>query len=487
MSRIPLENHALERAVLGSLLGDTNMFWQLKDRAREELFTVVTHGRIVRIMHQLVEEGRELSVPAVITRLGREDDSNFSPEGYLATLLADEADPDQLTDHFRDLEDMWARRKMAKLGQELIKQSTEDNGLDAMGRLEKAREDIDSMGDPMGTTVQHISTIAQNLINRVSAASDREEAVGLPVGLKNVQDLTGPLMPKRLYTIAGPPGSGKTALAYQIAAFIAQEQPVLFEEIEMGEEEMVERDLAGRTGIGADKIERAALNSDEIDLLFDEALKLADLKLYIDGSTGITVAQIRAKAMRMKRLKGLSGVFVDHLLYIQPPSTGKRDGGNEFAGIRANMQALKKMAKDLEIPVVVLAQLKKEFGEGPWNMMRRPNVNDLYGGSAVEQESDVVLFVHREEYLLGRKEPAQDAKDRAEWQLKMDNVRGKAELVLGKRRGGTGFGVRTLYFEGPRVRFSDQAPRTSIDFSKLNRPGQGSLLSEDDVAAMREM
>lgn len=483
--RIPLENHALERAVLGTLLGDTNMFWQLKDRAREELFTVVTHGRIVRIMHALVEEGRELSVPAVISRLGREDDSNFSPEGYLATLLADEADADQLPEHFRDLEDMWARRKMAKLGQELIKQSTEDNGLDAMGRLEKAREDIDSMGDPMGTSVKHISTIAQELINRVSAASEREETVGLSVGLKAVQDLTGPLMPERLYTIAGPPGSGKTALAYGIAAFASQEKPMLFCEIEMGDEEMVERDLSGRTGISAERIERAALNPEEIDLLFDEALKLADLKLYIDGSTGPTVAQIRAKAMRMKRLKGLSGIFVDHLLYIQPPPGLKST--NEFAGIRANMQALKKMAKDLKIPVVVLAQLKKEFGDGPWQQMRRPNVNDLYGGSAVEQESDVVLFVHREEYLLGRKEPSQDAKDRAEWELKMDNVKGKAELVLGKRRGGTGFGVRTLYFEGSKVRFADQAPR--IDFARLNRPGpgQGSLLSEDDVAAMRDM
>lgn len=476
--RIPLENPSLERAVLGSLLGDTNMFWQLKDRAREELFTVVMHGKIVRIMHALVEEGRELSVPAIITRLGRDDNSDFSPEGYLATLLADEADPDALQDHFRDLEDMWARRKMAKLGQELIKQSTEDNGLDAMGRLEKAREDIDAMGDPMGTSVRHIGTIAQELINRVSAASDKEQPVGLAVGLKNVQDLTGPLMPKRLYTIAGPPGSGKTALAYQIAAFIAVNEPALFEEIEMGEEEMVERDLAGRTGISAAAIEQANLNNDEIDQLFDEAMKMADLKLYIDGSTSPTVAQIRAKAMRMRRLKGLKLVVIDHLLYLRKPS----EKMGEFEGIRANMQALKKMAKDLEIPVIILTQLKKEFGEGPWQQMRRPNVNDLYGGSSVEQESDVILFVHREEYLLGRKEPAQDAKDRPDWTFKMDNVRGKAELVLGKRRGGAGFGTRTLYFDGPRVMFSDQAPR--VDFSKMNRPGsqQPTLLDGEDIA-----
>lgn len=453
MAKLPLENPALERAVLGSLI-DTDTFWRMKDRARPELFTVVMHGRICGIMHALVEEGRDLNIPAIVSRLSV-DDGNFSPEGYLATLIADEADPDHLPEHFRDLEDMWARREMTRLGHELIKQSTADTGLDAMSRLEAAKEKMESLGDPMGTSVRHVSTIAQELIDRVGAAAEREQTVGLDVGLKGLQDLTGPLMPGRLYVLAGPPGSGKSALAYQVSEYAARSEPVLFEEIEMEADELVERDLASRTEIAADKIERAALNDEDIDRLFDAATQLSTLKLYIDSTTSPTVSLIRSKAMRMQRLKGLGLLAIDHLLYIQRPD---RKMG-EFEGIRANLQALKKMAKDLKIPIILLTQLKKEYGEGTWQQIRRPNVNDLYGGSAVEQEADVVIFVHREEYQMKRKEPSKDAKDYVEWEDKLEKVKGKAELVLAKRRGGTGAGVRTLYFDGPRVKFSDQAPR----------------------------
>lgn len=474
MAKVPLENLPLERAVLGGLLRDTVLFWQLKPKARPELFTLPMHIKILGIAHQLVEDGRDLSIPGIISRLGREENSDFSPEGYLATLIADEAETETLEDSITDLEQIWARREMARLGGELIRQSTDDNGLDAMGRLEQAKEQMAAMNDPMNASVRHISTIAQGLIDRVSQASANEETVGLDVGLKGMQDLTGPLMPGRLYIIGGPPGSGKSALAYQVAAYCSMGCPVLVESIEMEADELVERDLAGITGIAADRIERAALNEEEIDQLFEAATTLADRQLYIDASTSPTIASIRAKAMRMKRLKGLSLLVIDHLLYIARPD---RKMG-EFEGIRANLQGLKKLAKDLGIPIILLTQLKKEFGDGPWNMMRRPNVNDLYGGSAVEQEADVVLFVHREEYLLMRKEPAKDAKDRAEWELKLDNCRGKAEILLAKRRGGTGAGVRTVYFEGPRVRFSDQAPR-------IDRPASApNMTFEDRQAAM---
>ena len=264
MAKLPLENPALERAVLGSLL-DTDTFWRMKDRARPELFTVIMHTRICGILHVLAEEGRDLNIPAIISRLSFEENGDFSPEGYLATLMADEADPDHLSEHFRDLEDMWARREMARLGQELIKQSTADSGLDAMARLEAAKEKMSNLGDPLGTSVRHVAVVAQELIDRVGEAAAKEQTVGLDVGLKGLQDLTGPLMPGRLYILAGPPGSGKSALAYQVSEYAARTEPVLVEEIEMSSEELVERDLASRTGISAEKIERAALN-DEVSI-----------------------------------------------------------------------------------------------------------------------------------------------------------------------------------------------------------------------------
>ena len=469
MAKLPLENAAQERAVLGSLISNTNTFWAVKDRVRPEIFTAPVNRRIAEIMHKAVEAGRELTIPTIVSRMTVDPGSDFSPEGYLAMLIADEADPASLHDFLGDLEEMAVRRKMMAFGQDLIRQATEDNGQDALTRLELAKEKVDQMGDPLSTSVRHVSAIASTLLTNLNEAVMEERTVGLNVGLKGFQDLAGALMPGRVYLLAGPPGSGKTALAFQIAAHVATtpvregEDPpaVLFEEIEMEGEELVERDLAARTGITADRIERASVNDAELENLYAAAEALNSSRLYIDSATNPTISQIRAKAMRMKRMRGLGLVVIDHLLYI-----GRDRKLGEFEGIRANMQGVKKLARDLQVPILLLAQLKKEYGDGPWQQIRRPSVNDLYGGSAPEQESDVVLFVHREEYLLKRKEPAKDAKDRPDWESQLMKVEGTGELVIAKRRGGNAHGVRRLYFDGKATRFYDNKPnhlRTLID------------------------
>lgn len=459
--KVPLENVPLERAVLGTMMSDSHFFWGMKDRARPELFTTDIHQKICKVIHALAEEGKQVNIPSIITRLGIDrENSDFSPEGYLATLLADEADITHAGHFLTDLEDIFARREMAKLGAELIRQSTADTGMDAAARLEEAKNSMEAIGDPVGSTVRHIAQIASAMMDRVADSAAKEMSVGLNSGLKQFQDLVGALMPGRVYTIAGPPGSGKSILGQQIAEYVADKDPALLVSIEMDDEEIAQRWMASDTGITTDRIERASLNNDEVDQLYDSIHARTKSKLYVDASSNVTVSKIRAKAMRMKRLKGLSLLVIDHLLYIDSPD---RKLG-EFAAIRANMQALKSLAKTMGIPVILLTQLKMSFGDGAWDQIRRPNVNDLYGGSSVEQESDVVIFVHREEYLLGRKKPSEDATDFGKWQDKFDSVKGKAELVLVKRRGGNGFGVRTLIFDGPRMRFYDQAPR------KVNQP-----------------
>ena len=455
-TRLPLENKPMERAVIGALIADTQAFWTVKDKAKADLFTTDVHREIVKVLHAIADTGRDFSIPAIISRMNSaEQDGGFSPEGYLATLVSEEAAGGLLFDHFSDLEEMWARRQMMALGDSLIRSARDDNGLSAIERLDAAKVAVDRIADPLGTGVRHVYDIGQRLLARVQDASNGEHTVGLDIGLKSMQDLTGPLMPGRLYVMAGPPGSGKSALAYQVTEFVSRTNRALFDSLEMDGEELAERDLASRTGISADKIERASVNLAELAKLYDASYEHRSLGLHIDSTTGQSVSQIRSKAMRLKRLEGLDLLVIDHLLYIPRPD--KKMG--EFEGIRANMQGLKQMAKDLKIPVIVLTQLKKEFGEGPWNMLRRPNVNDLYGGSAVEQEADVILFVHRPEYLLGRKEPDKGAKDFMDWEAKYLVSKGKAELLLGKRRGGAPAGVRTCYFDGPRVLFTDQPSR----------------------------
>lgn len=405
-------------------------------------------------MFDVADAGRSFTIGAVVARLPVEDDPDYSPEGYLATVVSDAAPAASLVDELTDLSDMWARRAMMKLGEDLIRTSRDDNGMSAIERLDSAKNRVDALADPLGSGAKHIAHISDRLLARVQDASNRELSIGLNVGLKAMQDITGALMPGRVYLLAGPPGSGKSALAYQVAEHVAQTEPVLFESHEMEADELAERDLASRTGISAERIERASVNVEELEALYDAADQHRSLQLHIDASSSMTANMIRSQAIQLKRTEGLSLLVIDHLLYIQPAD---RKMG-EFQAIRANMQAVKRIAKDLSIPVLILSQLKKEYSDGTWQQVRRPNVGDLYGGSAVEQEADVILFAHRPEYLLRRKEPAKDAKDHAEWETALEKVAGKAELLIGKRRGGAGYGHRICYFDAPRVKFADVAP-----------------------------
>ena len=457
MSRAPLENIPQERAVLGALLADTRSFWLNKERITPALFSLNTHVRICQIMHGLLDAGRDITLGALVGKMP-EGDQDWSPAGYLSTLVADEAEPEHLLDNIADLEEMWGRRQMMQLGADLMRQAQEDSGLDVAGRLEAAQAKMDSLSDPAPATIIKAGDVAERFLTQTQEASMREEIIGLDVGLKAAQDLMGSLMPKRLYLIPGSSGSGKSALAQQIATFISNTDPVLYFQAEMGDEEMIQRDLAARTGIAADKQERGALNDSEMGQLWEAAGNLRRNHLYIDPSTNLTVPQMRAKAMRMQRTKGLAAIFVDHLLLIR--AADKRKG--EFDGLRDNLQALKRMAKSLNVPVVVLTQLKGSYGDGTWQQIRPPAINDIFGGSANEHDPDVIMFVYREEYLLRRKEPSEADKSRAEWEARLHEVEGKAQFILAKRRGGKGAGVRTPFFDGTRVVFSDHKPRDVV-------------------------
>lgn len=466
--KLPLENRPLERSLLGTLIADTHLFWQIKARANPDLFTTPLHQRIATIMHRLAESGREFSVAAIVSRLGdANDDQGFSPEGYLATLVSEEAGASEVHDHLEDLEEMFARRQMMRLGEVLMRGAREDNGMSATERLEAAKASVEQIADPLGSGARTIYEVGQRVLARTQDASNREAPVGLDLGLKCLQDLTGPLMPGRVYTLAGPPGSGKSALAFQVATNVAASlhmetgKPLVvkFDSLEMDGEELAERDLAARTGISAEKIERASVNVEELEQLYEASEQTRPIALHIDSATHQTITMIRSKAMRLKRLRGLDLLVVDHLLYISRPASRKP----EHEQIRDVMQGVKQLAKDLGIPIMLLAQLKKEYSDIPWNMMRRPRAGDLYGGSAVEQESDVVIFVHRPEYILKRSEPESGAKDYAEWEAMEVKWRGLAEIVLAKRRGGAQAGVRRAWFDGPRTTFSDSQPRIVLD------------------------
>lgn len=464
MGSLPLENPATERAVIGALISDLHAFFNFKEQMLPDLFVVPIHQQVCRVMHKLADDGRTFSIAAISNRLPPADDE-FSPDAHLATCVASAGDPTSIHEHIEDLQDMWARRQMMTFGETLMRTAREDNGLSATERLDAAISKVDRMADPLGPGVKHIYDVSQRVVAKAQDAYMNDKPIGLEIGLACVQSLIGALLPSTLYMIAGSPGSGKTALAYQIAAYVAKSEPTFFESLEMPDEHIVRRELSRRSGVSSQNITRATLNQSDLEDLIDASESLRESSLYIDSSKNMTVAKIRAKAMRMKRKHGLNLLVVDHLLYINPRNP-KLD---VVQAVRPNLRELKVLADDLSIPIIILSQFANEFSKGPWSL-KYPSVGDLFGGSGIEQEVDVILIVHRPDFAIARKDPPDtSSKDWGDWKKAMTENENKAIFILGKNRDGVAYGKKTGYFDGKKTRFLDQPPK------ELLVPAQGAI------------
>lgn len=461
MTKSKSHNGPAERAALGAFLKDVLLFHQFKDRVVPALFFNGSHQRIVKIMHGLADAGREFSVSAIAGRVPDDQAHGMSAEGYLSVLISEATDPADLHEAVADLEELCAARQMADLGQALVSGAFEDNGLSARERLDKARASIDLIGDRMTTQAAHVHDVSERMMARIVDAYQAEKTVGMRSGLKALDDLIGPAMPGQVIVLASPPGGGKTSLAWKMARKFADEMPGCFFSQEMEPEELTARDLSQQTGIPSHKIESATLDADEIERLGDASRLLKGSMLYVDGEPGLNHMQIRNRAYRLRRTHGCGFIFIDHLLYCG--RTEKRQ--TTLDAIGENMKGFKHLAKKMKIPVFVLAQLTKEFAAGKWQDIRRPLVSDIYGGAQVEHDSDVIAFIHRPSVMLERKKPQDGAKDMGDWEAERLKWEGLAEISLGKRRGGAGYGHRTCFFDGPTMMFSDmkQAQRKPHD------------------------
>lgn len=421
------------------------------------------HGELWRLMHDQIVAGRDARASSLLHDQEQDADiGGVRASVYLADLER-QAPPSSLAqDLAKTIRDLALRRRLISAGEQLVAECFD---APASTRGEELRAKYDAAFAALFSTVadvgvRHIGDVSEMVLKRVARAiGGVVEGGGIELPLAAAQALVGSLMPGRLYVLAGAPGSGKSLLAQKIAKHASRPGAgvALFRSIEMEDEEVVERDLATLTGISAESIERGNVPPGDYETLVDAAALTNKHRLYIDSSSAPTAALIRAQAMRMKRLVGLDLLVVDHLLYIEKPDPRMP----EFEAIRGNIKAMKRIAKDLGIPVLLLTQFNREFNAGP---VRRPTVSDLYNSSAIEQEADVILFVHREGYMLKRKEPPKgvtekEKKEHSDWEARVMEAGDKAELILGKRRGGKGFGVRTVYFDEKAVDFVDNYTR----------------------------
>ena len=263
---------------------------------------------------------------------------------------------------------------------------------------------------------------------------------GEPTGFYKLDEITCGLQPSELIIIAARPSMGKTALGLNIAEHLAivENRPVLFFSLEMSRQQLAQRVLCSRARVDSQRLRRGMLSRRELDELQRAANDLTHKPLYVDDVSSLTILELRARARMMFRRHGIRAIFVDYLQLMHSPNSESRQV--EVAGISRGLKAL---AKELDVPVIAMAQLNRNPEERGRAGGNRPRMSNLRESGAIEQDADVVILLHREDYYRVR-----GADDE---QAEPDNV---AELIIAKQRNGP-TDVIKLQFSSQYTRFNN--------------------------------
>jgi replicative DNA helicase len=295
---------------------------------------------------------------------------------------------------------------------------------------------------------------------------------GLATGLRDLDGKMGGLQKSDLIILAGRPGMGKTSLATNIAYNVARAWRgevqadgqiatvnggrVGFFSLEMSAEQLATRILSEQTEISSSKIRRGEITQADFEVIKDKSIEIQHLPLFIDETGGLSIAQLAARARRLKRQRGLDLIVIDYIQLLQ--GSTKRSSENRVQEITEITTNLKALAKELTVPIIALSQLSRQVEN---REDKRPQLSDLRESGSIEQDADVVMFVYREEYYLTNKEPRPGTDEHIKWQTDMEAAHGKAEVIIGKQRHGP-TGTVNLQFEASVTRFDNLAQDVSV-------------------------
>lgn len=450
-SRVPPHNFEAEMAIIGSILVNNSAWSQASEIVQAQHFADPLHGRLFESLGRLIERGQV--VTAFTLKTFAESDEELKKAGgsaYIAKLAGAAVHALDVPSDARLVRDCATRRGLiAATDEALVTAYREDGQATAGEQIEVLERRLYDLAD--GETGEGFKPFRVGLTAAVKSAESAHSRIGqltgISTGLHDVDELLGGLHRSDLVVLAGRPGMGKTALGTNMAFAAAKAHRaeggktvdggvVGFFSLEMSSEQLVTRILADRAGVSSERIRRGQLKHAEADRVMAAGAEFEPLPFYIDETPGLSIAQLRTRARRLKRQHGLDLIVVD---YIQLLDASKRRQENRVQEISEITRGLKTIAKELDVPVLALSQLSRNVEQ---RAEKRPQLSDLRDSGSIEQDADVVMFIYREEYY--RKQQAQDASD----------VAGQAELHIAKQRHGP-TGMVRLHFDGATTRFSD--------------------------------
>ena len=451
-------NIEAEQSIIGSILVTNEIFDEISTIISSINFYDPMHQKIYNAIESLIYKGM-LANPITLKNHFEDEKDDLNIPEYLVKITKFSTSVRQTIEYSKIIYDMFVRRELIKISEQTI-DSAKINDLDTNGQTiiensERLLFDLAEIGSFNSSLVKFDDAMKQTIEMASAAYKNEGGIVGVPTGLRDLDDKLGGLHQSDLIIIAGRPSMGKTSLATNIAFHAAKHiqdsgkrSSIAFFSLEMSSEQLSTRILSEQARIASNDIRRGRISDELFDRFLETSKNIAELPLFIDETPAISIAAMSNRARRIKRLHGLELIVVDYIQLMKGTTFNKDGRVQEISQIT---QGLKAIAKELGVPVVALSQLSRQVEQRDDH---KPLLADLRESGSIEQDADVVMFVYRESYYLQRKEPRAATVEHAEWQAKMNEVAHLAEIIIGKQRHGP-IGKVTLEFEERFTKFKD--------------------------------
>lgn len=465
-------NVEAEQALLGAILINNDAYYRVSDFLKPIHFNEPLHRKIYELAGDTIRMGKIATTITLKTHLPTDSKvGDLTIPQYLARLAAEAVTIINAEDYGRAIYDLALRRSLINIGEDMVNIAY-DAPLDMppQTQIEDAERRLFELAETgrYDGGFQSFNDAVALAIDMAGQAFERDGSLsGISTGIHSLDGRMGGLQRSDLIVLAGRPGMGKTSLATNIAYNIAASyEPEIqadgsykarnggvvgFYSLEMSSEQLATRIISEQTEVSSSKIRRGDISEADFEKLVACSQMMQKVPLYIDQTGGISIAQLSARARRLKRQRGLDCLVVD---YIQLMTGSGKSSDNRVQEITQITTGLKALGKELNVPIIALSQLSRQVES---REDKRPQLSDLRESGSIEQDADVVLFVFREEYYVKNLEPRDEFDPKyEEWKMKFEAVKGTADVIIAKQRHGP-TGTVKLAFQSEYTRFTDLA------------------------------
>ena len=433
----------IERVVLGALMVDSDAFSVVSELLKPETFYEPRHQKIYEAIRNMNMDERPVDIMTLndeLSKMGEID--KVGGVDYLMEISSQVASAAHVESHARILAEKYMQRQLIHFAGD-IETKAYDSSVDVDELMQQAEGSLFQISqNNMKQDFTQVAPVVKNAVEILQrAASNKGGLTGIPTGYAGMDEITSGWQASDLVIIAGRPAMGKTSFALSIAKNVAVDYgvPIGFFSLEMNNVQLVNRLISNVCEVSGRKILNGQLDPSDWERLDKRIGRLTDAPIYVDDTPGLSVFELRTKARRLVREKGVKIIMID---YLQLMNANGMKFGSRQEEVSTISRSLKGLAKELDIPVLALSQLSRNVENREGLEGKRPQLSDLRESGAIEQDADMVLFVHRPEYY----HIYQDEKG--------NDLHGMAQIIIAKHRKGS-TGDVLLNFRGEFTRFQD--------------------------------